>query len=437
MRYKNLAVRILSGGVGLILFSVPFYALLTVWGSSLVGHYTYLRLYTEVILIICTVAAIYLVSLDKKIRQKLFSSKLMWLIILYCTLVLIVGLGAYYTKNVTAKAFGYGPTIDTRYLLFFVVCLVAGYMSNFIRKNWMTIVLWPAGIVTAFGLLQAFVLPRDFLKHFGYNSSTIMPYGTINSNQGYVRIQSTLRGVNPYGAYLVILISLLGSIILKIKQSWVYLTLFLASIITLIYTFSRSAWIGVFVALTLIIFVYAYKTKFFIPLCIAGLVIILGISGIALSAHSARLQNIIFHTQSNSSIKVSSDQGHLSGLKNGLKDIYHQPFGGGTGTAGPASTYNPKRTRIAENYYIQVGQETGVIGLILFVAINILVALYLWKDRSDALSLGLFASFIGLFVVNMFSHAWTDPTLSYIWWGLAGIALAGKHKLSFEETAKN
>jgi len=89
---------------------------------------------------------------------------------------------------------------------------------------------------------------------------------------------------------------------------------------------------------------------------------------------------------------------------------------GGVGTAGPASVYNPKRIRIAEDYYIQIGQETGIVGLGLFLAINICVGYRLWERRSDALALGLFASFLGLVIVNLFSHAWADPTLAYLWW---------------------
>jgi hypothetical protein len=29
-----------------------------------------------------------------------------------------------------------------------------------------------------------------------------------------------------------------------------------------------------------------------------------------------------------------------------------------------------------------------------------------------------------LTVVNLLSHAWADDTLTYVWWGLAGIAMA-------------
>ena len=39
-------------------------------------------------------------------------------------------------------------------------------------------------------------------------------------------------------------------------------------------------------------------------------------------------------------------------------------------------------------------------------------------------ALSLFGSLIGLTFINLLSHAWTDDTLAYVWWGLAGIAMA-------------
>jgi hypothetical protein len=427
MKTSGLATRLLTFAVGVILVSVPLYAFLTVWGSSLVGHYTALRLYAEMLLILASLLALYIVVVHETIRRDLFKSKLIWLITGYVVLSVIVGAVAYYTKNVTAKALGYGLIVDTRFVVFFLVSWVAALSSGLLRKLWIPILLWPAAIVTAFGLLQAFILPHDFLKHFGYGPSTIQPYQTINDNQKYTRIQSTLRGVNPFGAYLVVITSSIAGLWLRMKRNWQEITLFLASLIALFYTFSRSAWIGAFVAVAFIASVGLYKTKFFSIVVVTAATIVLIVAVlVVVDRHSTRLQNLIFHTQTNSASKTTSDQGHLSGLKSGLKDIYHQPFGGGVGTAGPASVYNPKRVRIAEDYYIQIGQETGVVGLGLFVAINICVGYRLWQRRSDALAVGLFASFLGLVIVNLFSHAWADPTLAYLWWGFAGIAMTIK-----------
>jgi hypothetical protein len=422
-----MATRLLTLAVGATLLSVPLYAFLTVWSSSLIGHYTALRLYTEVLLMVAALISLYLVIVHRAIRRVLCSSKLLWLIIGYVILLVIVGLVAYYTKNVTAKALGYGLIVDTRFVVFFLVSWVAALASSFLRKHWVPILLWPAAIVSAFGLLQAFVLPHDFLKHFGYGPSTIAPIETINHNQRYIRIESTLRGVNPYGAYLVLIISSISGLWLRMKRNWQGIILLAACFITLFYTFSRSAWIGAFIAIVFIAALGLFRTKFFsivVASCVA-IILILAVLVVA-DHHSTKLQNIIFHTQTNSAIKTTSDQGHLSGLENGIKNIYHQPFGGGVGTAGPASVYNPKRTRIAENYYIQIGQEAGIIGLGLFLAINVCVGYRLWQRRSDSLAVGLFASFLGLIIVNMLSHAWADPTLAYLWWGLAGIAMAIK-----------
>ena len=111
-------------------------------------------------------------------------------------------------------------------------------------------------------------------------------------------------------------------------------------------------------------------------------------------------------------------------MRNGLGDVAGEPLGRGVGTAGPASVYNGSKVRIADNYYIQIAQEIGWLGLIVFLAINFLVLRELWLKRSENLALILLVSFVGLTAVNLVSHAWTDHTLAYIWWGLAGIALA-------------
>jgi hypothetical protein len=62
--------------------------------------------------------------------------------------------------------------------------------------------------------------------------------------------------------------------------------------------------------------------------------------------------------------------------------------------------------------------------MLIFIAINVLVALELWARKNELLAQILLASLVGITFVNMLSHAWTDDTLSLLWWGLAGIALA-------------
>ena len=427
-----------SGFTMLVLLLMPFYGFLTVWSASLLGHYTAIRLWGEGLLVVCTIGILYLLAFDHKIRTHTLSRRLVWATLAYIALILAWGVLSYERHNVTAKALGYGLIVDLRFPVFFLVTWAVALRMPRLRRNWQWLVSWPALIVVIFGLLQIFILPHDFLKHFGYGPNTIPIQETINHNPRYLRIASTLRGANPLGAYLIIPISLLTVQLLRVKHNWRQALFIVASLLVLFYSFSRSAWAGAAISIVIIMMISIKSQKRQrLALVSAGLILILGAgTGIGLR-HNATFQNFIFHTQTNSSIKSTSDQGHTAALKAGLSDLYHNPLGRGPGSAGPASVYNYGHApRIAENFFVQIGQETGYLGLFLFVLINLGVGYLLWLRRSDPLALSLFASLIGLTLVNMLSHAWADDTLAYIWWGLAGIAMAPLLAESSKKDAK-
>ncbi len=409
----------------LIILVIPFHAFLTVWGAHLLGHYTVLRLWKEALLIIAGVGLLFLMLTDQKIRTQTLSRRIIWLILLYTAVNVIWGVMAWHGHSVSAKAVGYGLIVNLRFLAFFLLCWALGLRMSRLRSHWQWLLLWPAAIVVVFGLLQVFVLPRDFLVHFGYGINTIMPFETINHDSHYLRVASTLRGANPLGAYLLIPLSMLLVLILKGKQNRKQIALFVGSIVVLFFSFSRSAWIGALLALgTILVVQYprVFAKRSF--LLVSAGVLVLGTILVIGLQNNSRFQNIIFHTQDNSAVKTTSNSGHISALKSGSSDIYHQPLGKGPGSAGPASVYNKHDApRIAENYYIQIGQETGLIGLTIFLLINVGVGYLLWLRRDDPLALGLFASLIGISFVCLLSHAWSDDTVAYIWWGLAGMAM--------------
>lgn len=409
----------------LIILLVPFHAFLTVWGASLIGHYTILRLWKEVLLLFCIIGTLYLVVTDGKIRTHTLTRRLVWLIFAYIAVNVIWGLVALHQHTLTAKSFGYGLIVNLRFLVFFLITWTVALRTSRLKKNWQWMVLVPAAIVVVFAILQVLVLPHDFLKHFGYGPDTISPFETINHNVHYIRIASTLRGANPLGAYMVIPISILTVLIIKGKRGWPIIALLAGSLFTLFFTFSRSAWCGAIVAL-IVIAIHYLDRKYLRPaLLIGGGLLLLALVGVTTMAwhRTERLENIFLHTQTNSAIKSTSNEGHITALKSGVNDMIHQPLGRGPGSAGPASIYNDNQPRIAENYYIQIGQETGWIGLILFSLINIGTGYILWLRRNNKLALVLVASLLGISFICLFSHAWTDDTLAYIWWGLAGLAM--------------
>ncbi|MCA9326497.1 O-antigen ligase family protein [Candidatus Saccharibacteria bacterium] len=417
--------------ITVVMALLPFHAFLTVWLSSNFGNYTAWRLWKEVVLAFAAFGLVYLLVFDRRVRQRMLGSKLWWLAIAFLAVQLIWAAVAYLLGAVTAKAVLFGTLINVRFIIFFLIAWGVAIRTDRLERRWPKLLLWPAAIVVGFGLLQVFVLPVDFLKHFGYGFGyhDIKPYETINNNIHYIRYASTLRGANPLGAYLLLPISALVVLLVKYPKQWNWARglLLLGSIGMLVFSFSRAAWIGA--VLSVITIFIATRTKdwwrrYSKVLMGAGLVVIFALSfGVARLQHDARFQNYFLHTQSDSQIKHTSNDGHLSALQAGIKSILHEPLGRGPGTSGPASPYNADPARLPENYFLQIGEETGWIGLGFFLAINIALAYIFWLRRSVPLSLTLLASLMGLSLVAMLSHSWSDDTIAYIWWGLAGIAV--------------
>jgi O-antigen ligase/polysaccharide polymerase Wzy-like membrane protein len=419
-----------------ILFLMPFHAFLTVWGSSLAGHYTALRLWKEALLVLSCCGLLYLLIADRAIRYNAVSRLLAWLILLYGLINIAWGVVAYQHHAVSLKALGYGLIVDLRFPAFFLVTWSIALRTNRLRAVWQRLVLWPAVVVVAFGLLQALVLPNSFLAHFGYGPKTISPYETINSNLHYIRIASTLRGANPLGAYLVVPLSLLTVMIARGRRTWPYLLFAAGGLATLYFSYSRSAWAGAAISIAIVASLRLPSRRAELRLLtVAGILIIVVFGAFAVFRNNTGFQNLVFHTQNHSAVSTTSDHGHLAALKSGLHDMTHNPFGDGPGTAGPASIYNNHPPRIAEDYYVQVGQETGLLGLLVFLLINAGVGYLLWLRRSDPLALSLLAALIGISFIGLLSHVWADDTVAYVWWGLAGIAIAPTLKKAQDEAA--
>ncbi len=424
-------VKTLNLGLIIIFLTMPFYAFITVFFSSIVGHYTLIRLYKEIIVLILTLISIYLVIVDKKLRNYLFKNKLIWLIIVFAFLVIIWGLVAYLKHGVSAKALGYGLIVDLRTLLIFVICYLLSFKLKIPDKKIIKLIIYPALIVIIFAMLQIFVLPNNFLSHFGYNIQTIKPYETINSNKNYVRIIATLRGANPLGAYLVIPISLLAVLFYSTKRRYLVLVSLIMAFLALFFSFSRSAWIGAILALIVIFYVKLPSNLWRKRALFGGLLMtIIFIISLLLLHNNPEFDNIFFHTQNNSKAAYSSNAGHLFAFESGIKQLITQPLGKGTGTAGPASVYNIVPPRISENFYIQIGQELGWLGLIIYLWIQFIILKSLWRYRDNKLVLAFTASFIGISFINLLSFAWADDTMAYIFWGFAGLIISKQNLLN-------
>ena len=430
-KYPLWFVKALRIGIAAILVIAPFYITLAVWSASLLHHLDLFKIWKELALaIMALIIAIFLFT-QRGLAKRSLKSRLIELSVVYVSLILLIGVFDMLTHRVSRNAVIYGLLTDLRPIGFFLVAYLTFVISaqkKLPAMNWKKIILIPALLVIIFGFLQMTVLPKDILKHVGYSNATTAPYQTVDNQPNIVRVQSTTRGPNPLGAYDLVIITALSVLLVKAKgRRQLWLGVFLAiSLVMLFGTYSRSAEIGVLLAWLTLIAIYQKKwLAKHIFISIGAIVIVALIGVLAAERHNYFLQNIFLHTSNRSTSAVSSNAQRGQAIKSAISDVYHHPLGGGIGSAGPASRRNTKGPlKLAEDNYLQIGQEAGVIGMILFIAIIVVAGIELWRRRQDQLALILLASLVGLSFVNLVSHAWTDDTLAYIWWGLAGIALA-------------
>lgn len=416
---------ILTYAIVAIFILLPFHAVFTTWLGANFGHIDLFRIWKELLLVPLGLGALMLIS-KRKLPIDEHIQAIIYLMVGYALLHISLGLVALTAHRVNASALIYALLINIRFFVFFVVCYIVALETPHLRSSWQKFVLIPAVLVIVFGLMQQFVLPANILTHVGYGPATTPAYQTIDQKPDYTRIQSTLRGPNPLGAYLVVILSSIIALYIRSKKYRGQLIIFgLATTVLLIFTYSRSAWLGTALSVGLVVYWTARNQKVRRwTVLVAGLSILILGGVVLVLRNNDVLQNTLFHTDETSRSSESSNAVRTQALTEGAKSILREPIGRGPGTAGPASFRNVTTPRIAENYFVQIAQEVGVIGLALFLAINVLVFIELWQRRTDQLAVILLAGLAGLMLVNMISHAWADDTLSLIFWGLAGLAIA-------------
>lgn len=406
-----------------ILGTLPFHAFLTTWAGSNFGHLDLWRIWKEIIVTITVPFVLYILAKEPKLINWAKKSWLARLVLMYMCLYILSGILALLQGNVNSDALVYALFANLRYLGFMMLVIAVASVSGVIRKHILKVVMISASVVVLFGLLQLF-LPYDFLKHFGYGPNTIPAFQTVDNKLDYQRIQSTLRGANPLGAYLVVVISVLGAAWLKFAKYRIHLTFFgVLSSVVLLFSFSRSAYLGVLIVVMVGVAMTINKQwRRRAAGLLAILLVVVSLGFLSLRDQSV-VQNTLFHSDDSSKSAQSSNAGRAAALETGLHDVTTEPLGRGPGTAGPESTRNKYPARISENYFLQIGQEVGWLGLALFVMINIMIGAELWYQRRDALGLATLSSLAGLTFVNLISHAWADDTLGLLWWGLAGVVV--------------
>jgi len=192
-------------------------------------------------------------------------------------------------------------------------------------------------------------------------------------------------------------------------------------------TFSRSAWAGALLVIGLTFWwnfssqLVRFSKKWW-PVIGVLLVLIGGI--FYWQRNNSTIDGVITHSTATQRGAYDSNEFHWMYVRDGVVGIWREPLGHGPGTAGLVSIRDPGGGHLTENYYIQVGYEVGVSGLLLFVLLNIWVYVRIWRSKSPWAPM-LLVSFWAYLFINMLLHIWSNEAVAAQWWLLAGIAIAG------------
>ena len=366
---------------------------------------------------------------QRKLFTKFFHDRIVQISLGYAALHIMMMVA--YRNDI--EAMSAGLLIDLRYVLYFVLVYGAAKLLPNFRTIFLKLIFAGAAVVLGFALLQMFITPRDVLSSIGYSTNTIAPYLTVDDNEAYVRINSTLRGPNPLGAYAVIVFALTMAAAMKFgrrfknDQHVVAGIAVAVSLLMLGVSYSRSALLGLMLAVGIIIMIRAKPSmRRRLILVLGGIVV--GFGAILLMARAdPTISHIVWHDDPSGVSEIDSNAGHAESLVDGTWRMIRQPFGGGVGSTGSASLLTNKPL-IIENQYLHTAHEVGWLGFGLFIWLFVEIMRRLWQRRRGALSLGVFASGCALAVVGLLLPVWVDDTVSIIWWGLAGLAAGGTYR---------
>jgi hypothetical protein len=254
------------------------------------------------------------------------------------------------------------------------------------------------------------------------NPSDIRVYGYIGGTK-YVRIGSVFLSSLSCAWFLILPFAVGIERLLRRSGSPFVLpgTILIAA--ALLLTQTRSAILGALIVAVLALLPAAGRPSHWrtqVAILLSALVV-LGIPAAFATGVARRIETA--DNQGN-----QSTTGHISGFWSGVNTMGADPLGLGVGTgAGTGQRFQVKDDQIPENNYLEVGDELGIAGGVLFLILT-LALLTTLRRRSrgdpDPLVTAVFTAGVGLAVSAWFLQTWSEFAVSWTYWALAGAMLA-------------
>jgi O-Antigen ligase len=214
----------------------------------------------------------------------------------------------------------------------------------------------------------------------------------------------------------------------------------------LLFTFTRSALVALPVGLFLI--GLARRSRLLLVLALVSIAAAVGFAALfpdvaprthflaadlAYQRHHAKISGGLPKGQPLETSVTLSDpsfKSHLHELRSGGRNLLDHPEGYGVGNSGETAARFQVVPRAGESFYLELGADAGVGGLLfwlLFTGLTLIGLLRVVRGRASpyvrTFAAGALAAGISIAALALISDVWGAPWLSYVLWWISGSAL--------------
>ena len=297
--------------------------------------------------------------------------------------------------------------------------------------------------VTAWGLADVYLVPLQWWRDSGvpgwfgeqlglvYRGLSGLPenwvLNTGDENNPIRRLGSTF--LSPLATAYVLVIVLLF-LVARRRTGWTVAAAGVAYV-GLLWTHTRAAYLAL--ALGLVVLAVAQRRALPVVLAVASLVVGVGFvkafPDIGPSTSYTRAELVFLRAQGQQNPGVSDDplsagdastSSHLRNLRDGIRTVVRHPQGFGLGNAGVSASRTGVEIKAGESTYTELGVDTGIVGLAVFLAWLGAVLVALWR-RSAWLS----AAWVAMLAIGVQTDVIGVHWIAYVLFALAGTAIGG------------
>lgn len=294
-------------------------------------------------------------------------------------------------------------------------------------------VLATAAFVAAFGLIDVYAVPLSFWRPAAgwfhdqlgltYTGVSGLPENFVyNAGNGVVFRRLTSTFLSPLATSYLLVVALF---FIPLRRWW---GLALGALIfaALLWTHTRSA----LVALVVVLVLRALVRRRVRPLVLVAVVAVIGLAFVQgydhfgprthFTASELKVQEQIAHqhpqaSHDPTSVNESSTSEHLASLRDGVRTVVHHPWGFGLGNSGVTAARTHVTVKAGESTYTELGVETGVVGMLVFIAWSLTLLRATLRRR-----LWVAAAFAAVLFLGLQTDVVGVPWIAVTVWAFAG-----------------